>query len=326
MPRIRQTLRFFMDAVRGDLEPDVETGTGAAPSGRMKLDGRLVAAVFDAVVAEKFSSTTDIREIGYFLLDYGLRYPKESAKVPIREGQALVRIHLGEPEMLAYISKSVAPEAILWISVWLLRDLSISNGDLTTFLNGIARQGGKVHPAETAKEPRDAGKFPEENRRDSREEGRNSAKNEKIAYRTPATAVGKMLSGLILRDQEEFIRWRAAVNRDDEQKERFRFTLFQVFRELVARRFSTEPDLRAVARFLRVPRLPISVDKQFPFLKAEALVRAALGERGLIQGVSIMEAADIRLQLVVYLAEDLGLNQNEVNDLVAGAERSTAGQ
>jgi hypothetical protein len=63
--------------------------------GQAMLDGGVVRALFSAVIPMRFSPDVDIHEIGYFIIDYGLRYPKEAPRVPIREGQALVRTVLG---------------------------------------------------------------------------------------------------------------------------------------------------------------------------------------------------------------------------------------
>ena len=124
------------------------------------------------------------------------------------------------------------------------------------------------------------------------------------------------------RDQEDFFTWRAEVNKDAEQKRLLEPLLFEVFRELVVRRFANEPDLRAVVRFLREPRVPVFPDRRYPFLEAEALIRSALGERGLVEGISGLGAAETRYHLLVYLAEDLSLDRSDVDDLVADAERA----
>ena len=136
----------------------------------------------------------------------------------------------------------------------------------------------------------------------------------------PATPAGRMLRALAGRDQEDFFRWRAEVNKDAGQKHMLDSLLFEVFRELVVRRFADEPDLRAVVRFLREPRVPVFPDRRYPFLEAEALIRSALGERGLVDGISALRAAETRYHILVYLAEDLMLDHDELDDVVADAE------
>jgi hypothetical protein len=132
-----------------------------------------------------------------------------------------------------------------------------------------------------------------------------------------------MLAGLARRDQGEFFKWRAILHENEEEGKRLNPLLFEVFRELVVRRFANEPDLRAIFRFLQVPRLLVVPDKRLPVLEAEALIRAALGERGLVGGIGIALASEIRLQLLVYLVEDLMLSQGEIDGLIVDAERHT---
>jgi hypothetical protein len=62
-------------------------------------------------------------------------------------------------------------------------------------------------------------------------------------------------------------------------------------------------------------------EAQLPLLEAEALIRSALGERGLVTGIPGVLVASIRMQVFVYVVEDLGLRSHEVDELISLAER-----
>jgi hypothetical protein len=110
------------------------------------------------------------------------------------------------------------------------------------------------------------------------------------------------------------------MNESENEKERYKTTLYGVFRNLVWRRFGGAADLRVIVQFLAAQRRPVFPDKRFPFLEAEALIRSALGERGLVEGISVYSVTETRLQLLVYLAEDLGLDRPGIDDLIADVE------
>jgi hypothetical protein len=141
-----RTVRLLADATYQDPQHDVEPLPRLdGLDGETELDWRLVMALFKAIVPMKFSATSDIREIGYFLVDYGLRHPQESVRVPIREGQALIRAQLGEPELMAYIDPSVEKECVFWTSIWLLRDLGLPRNDLVGMLGEVAKVVTELH-------------------------------------------------------------------------------------------------------------------------------------------------------------------------------------
>lgn len=140
MSTVDRTVRLIADAIYQDPQPVVEAAPGPDdPDREAELDWSLVMVLFKTIVPMKFSATSDIREIGYFLVDYGLRYPQESVRVPVREGQALMRTQLGESELLAYIDPSVEKECVLWISIWLLRDFEFPRNDLVGLLRDVAK-------------------------------------------------------------------------------------------------------------------------------------------------------------------------------------------
>jgi hypothetical protein len=138
---------------------------------------------------------------------------------------------------------------------------------------------------------------------------------------SPRTPSGRLLAALARRDQDDFVYWRTALNADKAAAADMRPTLFEAFREVVERRFGTSNDLREILQFLQAPRVPLWPEAELPTLKAEALIRSALGERGLIAGIAGTEIASIRMQLFVYLCEDLRLTPYEVNQVVALAEQ-----
>jgi hypothetical protein len=139
MSTVDRTVLLIADAIYQDPQPAVEAAASPdGPDGEAELDWRLVMVLFKTIVPMKFSATSDIREIGYFLIDNGLRYPQEFLRVPVREGQALMRAQLGESELLAYVDPSVEKECILWMSIWLLRDFGLPRNNLVGLLREVA--------------------------------------------------------------------------------------------------------------------------------------------------------------------------------------------
>jgi hypothetical protein len=138
---------------------------------------------------------------------------------------------------------------------------------------------------------------------------------------SPRTPSGCLLAALAQRNQDDFVYWRTALNADKAAAADIRPTLFEAFREVVERRFGTSDDLREIIRFLETPRIPLWPEAELPILKAETLIRSALGERGLIAGIPGTEIASIRMQLFVYLCEDLQLIPYEINEIIAVAEQ-----
>jgi hypothetical protein len=143
---------------------------------------------------------------------------------------------------------------------------------------------------------------------------------------TPVTVAGKALRGLILRNPEEIIRWRAELNRDlregAAEAKLFGTILFRTFRQLLRIRFGDHPHVRTMTDFLRLPRFRERFPVKPPFLEAEALMRSALGERGLIDGISAKVVTEIRLQLLMYLAEDMGMSADQVDELLVSVENT----
>jgi hypothetical protein len=133
MAGISRTVRFIADWVAQRPVRDHR---------RSGLDGRVISVVFKAAVRRRFSPTLDIREMSYFIIDYGLRHPDESDLVPVREGQALIRVVLGEPGLRRYIAKPLEEQAVLPLAVWILRDLGMSPTELVAFLVDIERRPG----------------------------------------------------------------------------------------------------------------------------------------------------------------------------------------
>jgi hypothetical protein len=137
----------------------------------------------------------------------------------------------------------------------------------------------------------------------------------------PQTPTGFMLAALARRDQDEFVRWRAVLNTDRAAAAEIRPILYEAFREVVERRFSDVIDRREILRFLQFPRTPLWPEAQLPLLETEALIRSALGERGLVGGIPGALVASIRIQIFVHVIDDLGLAWHAVEDLICLAER-----
>jgi hypothetical protein len=138
--------------------------------------------------------------------------------------------------------------------------------------------------------------------------------------RRPQTINGKMLRALAKRDDQGFKHWRAEVNRSEEDKRNLYAMYYEAFREAAERRFRTDAELQGLIQFLAQPRVPLSRELDLPLSEAEALIRSALGETGLVDGIPGRTVVEVRMQLFVYLVEDLDLSDTELDELLATAE------
>ncbi|WP_345636783.1 hypothetical protein [Rugosimonospora acidiphila] len=129
-----------------------------------------------------------------------------------------------------------------------------------------------------------------------------------------------MLRALAKRDDEGFKYWRIRMNDDEEAKRTLYAMYYEAFREAADRRFPVGGDVRDIARFLAQPRVPLSPEMKLPVVESEALIRSALGERGLVKGIPKRMVSEIRMQLFVYLVEDLDLPDEKLDTLLEAAE------
>jgi hypothetical protein len=142
----------------------------------------------------------------------------------------------------------------------------------------------------------------------------------------PRTVNGKMLGALARRDDAGFTHWRAEMNQNEMEQGRLYAMCYGAFREAVELRFPVDYDPRDVTRFLSQPYVPLWEGARLPFLEADALIRSALGETGLVGGIPSDLVGEIRMQLFVYLVEDLSLTAEAVNALLERAEAWVASE
>src|SRR5262245_2100595 len=143
---------------------------------------------------------------------------------------------------------------------------------------------------------------------------------EQLMSAKPSTAVGLMLRAVARRNNPEFFHYREHVNQDEEEKKRLSPLLKEVFRSAVVLKFADAETAVQVRAFLEQPRLLLWPDKGFSIDKAEALIRSALGETGLVSGITTGEAVTIRVQTLTYLVEDMEMDVKDVDMLIAQAE------
>lgn len=93
------------------------------------------------------------------------------------------------------------------------------------------------------------------------------------------------------------------------------------------RRFTADYDVKEISRSVIEKALYYEspIDERQPVgLKAEALIRFALGERGLINGIDRKMASRLLVQRFSLLVENLELNEDQLDDLLVAVERGTA--
>jgi hypothetical protein len=130
-----------------------------------------------------------------------------------------------------------------------------------------------------------------------------------------------MLRGLARRDQGEFMRWRATLSKNATEARLLSPTLYQAFREVVERRFDADVDVREITHFLLTPRVGVAPEWRLPLLESEALIRSALGERGLVEGIDGVLVHEVRMQLFVHIVEDLAMSTSELDEVLTAAEQ-----
>ncbi|WP_147437342.1 hypothetical protein [Micromonospora musae] len=126
------------------------------------------------------------------------------------------------------------------------------------------------------------------------------------------------------RDNGAFEHYRTHVNQDPGEREQLYPLLFEVFRFAVHLRFADDAAIEHIREFLNRPRLLLWPDRGFSKAKAEALVRSALGECGLVAGIATGDVVVIRMQVFTYLVEDMQLGDPELDALIAQAEQWVA--
>ncbi|MEU6204145.1 hypothetical protein ABZ814_11215 [Micromonospora musae] len=138
------------------------------------------------------------------------------------------------------------------------------------------------------------------------------------------TAVGLMLRAVARRDNGAFEHYRTHVNHDPGEKELLYPLLFEAFRFAVHLRFADDAGIEQIQEFLNRPRLLLWPDKGFSKAEAEALMRSALGETGLVAGIATGDVVLLRLQVFTYLVEDMQLSDPELDALIAQSEQWVA--
>jgi hypothetical protein len=140
----------------------------------------------------------------------------------------------------------------------------------------------------------------------------------------PRTINGKLIHALARRDSGEFDFWYLRMRQNAEAQEALFEMYYGVFGELAVLRFPPGVDIRNIVKFLVVPRVSVFPALCLPVLEAEALIRSALGERGLVDGIPGELAIEIWMQLITYLCEDLELSDAQLCDVIGRAEARVA--
>jgi len=126
--------------------------------------------------------------------------------------------------------------------------------------------------------------------------------------------------------------FRAAVREDSETVDRLSEEIGQdnwsavagriaaVFGLAVHRKFGSESDVRAITEFVADTRADIDEGEDIRPLEAEALIRAALGETELAEGIPPDVAVPTQVVLAIKILRDEHLSGKDVNELLGEAE------
>jgi hypothetical protein len=128
------TARFLHDAARGDLTPAGARGHGGS-GGVAQPDTQVMGGVFSTLVRLRFREDVDVRELARYIIEWNARKPDEA--IPVREGQAMLRVVLGEHDLGNYVDEATIDQICLVVSVWILRDLELSDERLAEIVAGV---------------------------------------------------------------------------------------------------------------------------------------------------------------------------------------------
>lgn len=277
-----------------------------------RADWRSLGTIFSMLVAavglaayRRFGSGYDVREVSRFVLDARSSIPDAAEAMPVREGQALLRMSLGEMILLPQIPDAGAVGSFAVLFLALVADLDEQG------LDDLLAEAAELHgstgaPPWPAPVPRHS------------PQGHAAPGNPTAAG--PTTINGHMLRALARRDDTAFKHWRARMNDDAHAQQTLYEMIFYAFREAVERRFTADTDVREITAFLAQPRPRLTPELTLAPLEAEALIRSALGETGLVQSIGTQQVVTLRMQLFVYLVEDLALSDEDLDRLLIDAE------
>ncbi|GGR84989.1 hypothetical protein GCM10010169_31610 [Micromonospora fulviviridis] len=114
-------------------------------------------------------------------------------------------------------------------------------------------------------------------------------------------------------------RWRRLST--ELEREKYGLDVMQAaFHLAVLRRFGGGVELRDVTRFVREFNAAVPEEARVPPREAEAAIRVSLGEEHLAESMASEVLGNIRYALFFALADDLGLDDDEVVGLLRSAE------
>lgn len=130
------------------------------------------------------------------------------------------------------------------------------------------------------------------------------------------TPEARMLLAEFRGDEERWRRLSAELER-----EKYGLDVMQAaFHLVVLRRFGGGMELRDVTRFVRESNAAAPEEARVPPREAEAAIRVSLGEEHLAESMGGGVLGSIRYALLFALADDLGLDDDEVVGLLSSAE------
>jgi hypothetical protein len=106
--------------------------------GARGADPEELAAALVILVLKRFDVEADSRAVGKFISDYNRR-SVAADRLPPRDSEALIRAILGDAHLLDFISKSSARAATPLLLKCLVKDMSLSSGDVDVMLQGADR-------------------------------------------------------------------------------------------------------------------------------------------------------------------------------------------
>lgn len=140
----------------------------------------------------------------------------------------------------------------------------------------------------------------------------------------PRTCVGRWLRAVLMRDPELREQLRSTLNggketgwNDDEP------AVIEAACELAARRFFPEGyGVRAITTFVSELRVATGNNPPLDQLKAQAVIRSALGEADVIIGdITPAQRFNMRIAVTVLVTGKLGLEEAAIDQLIVDSER-----
>ena len=113
-------------------------GTEGSALDRDRTDQEFLSTLLTMAVLKRFDAEMDPRQVGVFVSEFNSRAPS-CERIRPRVSEALIRAALGEVHLLSFVSSEEIFEAMPLLIRCLVRDLSLTDGEVDKLLYAAGR-------------------------------------------------------------------------------------------------------------------------------------------------------------------------------------------